>query len=111
MSIPDAVLQDAIIAYHCSVQGANHIKSDKPCEDASAHFAEDGLYICAVADGHGSSEYPRTEKGSQFAVECTIRLLKEFSQMKSILAYLYRERGVLRTIKYESSSLGIRVNG
>lgn len=78
MSIPDAVLQDAIIAYHCSVQGANHIKSDKPCEDASAHFAEDGLYICAVADGHGSSEYPRTEKGSQFAVECTIRLLKEF---------------------------------
>lgn len=78
MSVPDAALHDATIAYHCSVQGANHIKADKPCEDASAHFAENGIYICVVADGHGSSEYPRTEKGSQFAVECTIKMLKEF---------------------------------
>ena len=58
MSVPDAALHDATIAYHCSVPGANHIKADKPCEDASAHFAENGIYICVVADGHGSSESP-----------------------------------------------------
>lgn len=61
-----------------SKQGHNHIKVDKVCEDASGHYSDDIMSIAVVADGHGSDNYPRTERGSYFAVKAAIHSIKEF---------------------------------
>lgn len=50
----------------------------KQCEDFSGYCNEENLHICVVADGHGSDNYPRTNRGSRFAVEACIKQLKQF---------------------------------
>lgn len=61
-----------------SEQGYNHIKSDKVCQDSSGHYSDDSMAVIVVADGHGSDNYPRTDRGSSFAVEATITAIREF---------------------------------
>lgn len=61
-----------------SEQGYNHIKSDKVCQDSSGHFSDDSMAVVVVADGHGSDNYPRTDRGSSFAVEATITAIRKF---------------------------------
>lgn len=61
-----------------SEQGYNHIKSDKVCQDSSGHYSDDSMAVVVVADGHGSDNYPRTDRGSRFAVEATITAIREF---------------------------------
>lgn len=61
-----------------SEQGFNHIKSDKVCQDSSGHYSDDSMAVVVVADGHGSDNYPRTDRGSSFAVEATITAIREF---------------------------------
>ena len=51
-----------------SEQGYNHIKSGKVCQDCSGHYADSSMAIIVVADGHGSDNYPRTDRGPKFAV-------------------------------------------
>lgn len=61
-----------------SEQGYNHIKSNKVCQDSSSHYSDDLMAIAVVADGHGSDNYPRTDRGSTFAVKATINAIREF---------------------------------
>lgn len=61
-----------------SQQGYNHIKVDKVCQDSSGHYSDDSMAVVVVADGHGSDNYPRTDRGSSFAVEATITAIREF---------------------------------
>lgn len=61
-----------------SEQGYNHIKSDKVCQDSSGHYSDDSMAVVVVADGHGSDNYPRTDRGSSFAVEAAITAIREF---------------------------------
>jgi hypothetical protein len=49
--------------------GASHIKSGKPCQDASTHSYLLGGSFVAVADGHGSEPYFRSDIGSKLAVK------------------------------------------
>lgn len=59
-------------------KGYNHIKADKVCQDSSGHYSDDLMAVVVVADGHGSDNYPRTDRGSSFAVEATITAIREF---------------------------------
>ena len=61
-----------------SCQGASHIVSEKPCQDSSASYSEDGLSIIVVADGHGGEHYFRSDIGSKICVEVTINAIKQF---------------------------------
>lgn len=61
-----------------SEQGYNHIKVDKVCQDSSGHYSDDSMAIVVVADGHGSDNYPRTDRGSSFAVEAAIHAIRKF---------------------------------
>ena len=61
-----------------SAQGYNHIKTNKVCQDSSGHYSDDVMAIVVVADGHGSDNYPRTDRGSKFAVDSAIAAIKEF---------------------------------
>lgn len=71
-----------ILAFHKSVQGANHIAWGRPCEDASGSYAnpEKHYYVAAVSDGHGADECYRADKGSKIAVEIAIKNLQELAE-------------------------------
>ena len=62
-------MENSLICFAHSVQGAKHIQSGKPCQDWShCEVGEDYRFI-AVADGHGSDQYFRSDVGSRLAVE------------------------------------------
>ena len=73
-------MTDKIFSFSATETGYNHIKAEpsKVCEDASGFYDDDQMHICVVADGHGSDNYPRTDRGSQFAVDATIEQIKAF---------------------------------
>lgn len=61
-----------------SVQGYNHIKANKVCQDASGECHFEDVSIIAVADGHGSDNYIRTDRGSKFAVSAALTAIKAY---------------------------------
>jgi len=71
-------LNEDFFAFSFTTTGYNHIKNNKVCEDASGWYEDDKVKICVVADGHGSDNYPRTDRGSKFAVDATIKCVAEF---------------------------------
>ncbi len=58
--------------------GYNHIQNKIVCQDFSMAINNDDFVFAAVADGHGSPHYLRTERGSRFAVECAFDCISEF---------------------------------
>lgn len=68
------------IDFHFSSQGYNHLKVGKICQDASYSFSNDDVSIAVVADGHGSDNYPRTDRGSGFAVLAAGEAIREFAE-------------------------------
>ena len=80
-----------------SVQGYNHIKANKVCQDASGECHFEDVSIIAVADGHGSNNYIRTDRGSKFAVSAALTAIKAFVQdNESFSTY-----GVLRGLHFQ----------
>lgn len=69
-----------MFSFSATETGYNHIKAkpSKVCEDASSYYDDDQMHICVVADGHGSDNYPRTDRGSQFAVNAAIEQIRTF---------------------------------
>ena len=58
--------------------GATHIQRKICCQDYSMAINNENYVFAAVADGHGSPHYLRTERGSRFAVECAFDCVSEF---------------------------------
>jgi serine/threonine protein phosphatase PrpC len=52
-----------------SARGASHVHRKKPNQDAHGGWLLGQWAIIAVADGHGSDSYFRSDRGSRFAVE------------------------------------------
>ena len=67
-----------LFSFSATETGYNHIKADKVCEDASGNYDDELVHVCVVADGHGSDNYPRTDRGSKFAVSAAIEQIREF---------------------------------
>ncbi|MDE5619744.1 MAG: protein phosphatase 2C domain-containing protein [Ruminococcus sp.] len=61
-----------------TVIGSFHVRKGIVCQDCSMSVSNDKYSFVAVADGHGSSQYIRTDKGSRFAVECACECVDEF---------------------------------
>ena len=61
----------SIRVFDTKALGESHKASKKPCQDACLSFEdhEQNLYIGLVSDGHGSSTYFRSDRGSQLLVE------------------------------------------
>ena len=67
-----------VLSFSVTETGYNHLKINKVCEDASDHYDDEHAHICVVADGHGSDNYPRTDRGSKYAVDAAIKCIREF---------------------------------
>jgi serine/threonine protein phosphatase PrpC len=70
-----------------SVQGANHIRTNTPNQDAIdwlAWYGHDQQFITlALADGHGNARYFRSATGAQIAVAVTKTLFQELGRAYS----------------------------
>ena len=101
-----------------SVQGYNHIKSDKVCQDSSGHYSDDSMAVVVVADGHGSDNYPRTDRGSSFAVEAAITAIREFVKTAeesaktppNMYGFIF-SNSALSSNSQNSISVGTTING
>ncbi|CAN5486060.1 PP2C family serine/threonine-protein phosphatase [soil metagenome] len=77
-----------------SVQGASHVRTNVPNQDAidwlAWHSRDQQFIILALADGHGNARYFRSGTGAQRAVDVTKTLLKElgrtYSQSQNLAA-------------------------
>ena len=58
--------------------GLSHIKSQKPCQDYVATFENDDASVIVVSDGHGSSNFTRSDRGSRFACEVSVDAARAF---------------------------------
>jgi len=65
-------------SFACSCQGENHIKKNIVCQDSSARYDDLKYSFAASADGHGSRCYFRSDRGSEFAVDCALECVMEF---------------------------------
>lgn len=63
---------------HASTQGYDHIKHDIPCQDSGQFYESDYCKIFVVADGHGDSNCPRSQIGSETACDISITEMKKF---------------------------------
>lgn len=61
-----------------SVSGASHIETKRPCQDSSGVLEFTNIQAIAVADGHGGSNYFRSEIGSRLAVDVAFNQVKNF---------------------------------
>lgn len=65
----------------CSRIGAAHKRKQKPCQDASAALSFRSrdrklVVVIAVADGHGGSNYHRSDIGSRIACEQAVKCIR-----------------------------------
>ena len=97
-----------------SVQGASHVRSNRPCQDCSAirsrEFAsfkkgrikesyaglDNETVLLSVADGHGSDSCPLSDRGAEIAVDVFCDIMAEFcfkyrDNMEALRTYLNRE--------------------
>lgn len=61
-----------------SCQGESHKLTNKPCQDSSLSYSEDGLSIAIVCDGHGGERYFRSDVGSRLCTKITEEAIKQF---------------------------------
>ena len=63
------IAMENYIVFSKSVRGYSHLKNNTVCQDYSDHRKTDDAVMIAVADGHGSVNYFRSDIGSKLAVE------------------------------------------
>lgn len=62
------------------VTGSMHIKKQMPCQDAICYnHLEEGSFVCAIADGHGSRACLYSDEGARLATKVAVSLIEEMS--------------------------------
>ncbi|MGI6501683.1 MAG: PP2C family serine/threonine-protein phosphatase [Anaerostipes sp.] len=83
-----------------SVRGATHERNGSPLQDSKRiERLSDQITILSVADGHGSSKCPRSDRGSTMAVNAFCDVMKKYvtsyekneNGIASLVAFLNRE--------------------
>ena len=64
--------------FAATAQGTKYLDKGRNCQDYSCAADFDNVQIIAVADGHGGSNYFRSETGSKLAVEILFEQVKIF---------------------------------
>ncbi len=64
-------------SHHFCVRGYLHIKTGLPCQDTSDAILKENYCLAVIADGHGSPQYFRSDRGSRFAVDTFKQCVEE----------------------------------
>lgn len=82
------------------VKGATHARNGLPCQDNKKIVTvSEHIVILAVADGHGSSKCPRSDRGSMMAVNAFCTVMKAYldsygtgeKEIAELMTFLNRE--------------------
>lgn len=85
------------------VKGATHVRNQMPCQDNKKIIKlSDEITIIALADGHGSSKCPRSDRGSMIAVNSFYHIMKKYLEiygedevgLSHLITFLNREGDV-----------------
>ena len=85
------------------VKGATHVRNQMPCQDNKKIIKiSDEITIIALADGHGSSKCPRSDRGSMIAVNSFYHIIKKYLEiygedeegLSHLITFLNREGDV-----------------
>ena len=85
------------------VKGATHVRNQMPCQDNKKIIKiSDEITIIALADGHGSSKCPRSDRGSMIAVNSFYHIMKKYLEIYGedeedithLMTFLHREGDV-----------------
>lgn len=64
------------------VKGATHVRNQMPCQDNKKIVKiSNEITIIALADGHGSSKCPRSDRGSMIAVNSFYHIMKKYLEI------------------------------
>ena len=64
------------------VKGATHVRNQMPCQDNKKIIKiSDEITFIALADGHGSSKCPRSDRGSMIAVNSFYHIMKKYLEI------------------------------
>lgn len=69
-----------MIYFTKSARGYSHKKEDTVCQDHSSSYFDENRVIITACDGHGSSIYFRSDRGSKFASFAIINALKDIEK-------------------------------
>ena len=61
----------------CTVRGASHARQGIANQDCLKYAVDDGRVILALADGHGNATSFRSDLGSRFAVDASVKFAQE----------------------------------
>lgn len=64
-------------AFNIEECGFSHLASGLPKQDNSRSVMNADYSIATIADGHGSSQYIRSDRGSKFAVDICVNLISD----------------------------------
>ncbi len=67
-----------ILAITCI--GHSHIKHGTVCQDSSLCHQGENFRLIVVSDGHGSTSFPRSDRGSRLACDAAREVCTEFTQ-------------------------------
>ena len=65
-------------SFALSCIGENHLRKGIVCQDSKLAIDNPKYVFAASADGHGSPCYLRTDRGSEYAVDCALECVDEF---------------------------------
>ena len=78
--------------------GYSHINKDVVCQDFSCVYHDETRTIMAVCDGHGGEIYVRSDRGSKFACDAVLNVLKN---KKNLLLYRVDKEDFVNKIRLE----------
>lgn len=81
------------LAFAHSQQGARHLLTGTVCQDFSLISQGEGFIFAAVCDGHGGSDYVRSDRGSRLAALAALECVSD----ESLLSALRKSRSERET--------------
>lgn len=68
-----------MIYFTKTAKGYSHINENTVCQDFSSSYYDDNRIIITACDGHGGSIYIRSDRGSRFACDAIMNVLKRIA--------------------------------
>ena len=65
--------------FNTHIIGEKHIRDGTICQDYSKSYIDQNKMAAIVADGHGSENYVRSDRGSRLVCECALKCILEFT--------------------------------
>lgn len=96
---------DCFFSFSSTSTGQSHLNNGTTCQDSSYNLNDDDYILAIVSDGHGSSNFIRSDKGSKYACEETAKAVKEFVSSIKIDYFINEEERNNRIIQLCKSIL------